>query len=274
MVVKEAGRMKHYTEAAKLAKLTFVEDKSKESYIDFKTGCVHYNTDEQLNDAIEKLVSQIKAKTEALAIKRLNEFLAAYPDEEQAELTEGISDADPTLTGYVDTVVKALKPLRDKATEICKKVNLKVTPYGKSGDVTFYWYGKEGIRLMVATSGGLAVLTVDESFRDWEAFHGHLVGRTPKPEIPLLLEVRRHTHAVKGYYTASEAPFCKDIEHGLRLVCDAINSGDVEKAAQDAFSQADPSLRSTTESINEEELDSAVLTESCDWFKVLDKLYS
>jgi hypothetical protein len=66
IVVKEAGRMKYINEASKLAKFRFVNETSKPSYIDFDEGCVHYNQQDQLNDAIESLVKQLRSKTESL----------------------------------------------------------------------------------------------------------------------------------------------------------------------------------------------------------------
>lgn len=66
VVVKEAGRMKYYSAAQKLAKMRFIKDTSKPSYIDFEANCVHHNTNEQLNATIESLVKQLKATNESL----------------------------------------------------------------------------------------------------------------------------------------------------------------------------------------------------------------
>ena len=66
IIVKEAGRMKYYNAASKLAKFRFVTDTSKPSYIDFEDNCVHYNKNEQLNQAIEQLVKCLTNKTESL----------------------------------------------------------------------------------------------------------------------------------------------------------------------------------------------------------------
>jgi hypothetical protein len=96
MVVEEAGRMKFYTEAKKLAKFRFVKDTSKDSYIDFEAGCVHYNTSEQLNAAVASLVDQLKAQHESLE-RTATEDADAWYDMEWDE-AEPEEDEKPALT--------------------------------------------------------------------------------------------------------------------------------------------------------------------------------
>lgn len=66
MIIKEAGKMGHINAAAKLAKFKFMEDKKNTSRIDFNNNTVYYNPDEQLNDAINKIVNELKSKQESL----------------------------------------------------------------------------------------------------------------------------------------------------------------------------------------------------------------
>lgn len=169
-------------------------------------------------------------------------------------LTEADSGFDDKLTGYITTIEKALAPIVTKAQEICKKVNLGRNIDGKSGDCTFCWYGKNGIQLFIAKGPYFVTLTVDENFKEWENLHAHLASQTPKPKLPLILKASGHYHALKGYYKASEGTFVqKEIGTELWLIVDAINKGDVAKAAEDAFKKADPSLSedSQNESLNE-----------------------
>lgn len=60
MVIEEAGHMKLYNAAAKLAKFDFVKELKKASYIDFENKVIHCNPDEQLRTQIKTIVGQLR----------------------------------------------------------------------------------------------------------------------------------------------------------------------------------------------------------------------
>ena len=60
MVIEEAGRMKLYNAAAKLAKFDFVKELKKSSYVDFENKVIHCNPDEQLHAQIKTIVDQLR----------------------------------------------------------------------------------------------------------------------------------------------------------------------------------------------------------------------
>jgi hypothetical protein len=117
IVVKEAGSMKHYNEAAKLAKFKFVVDTSKSSYIDFDANCVHYNTDEQLNEVIEELVKQLNSKTESLELEELEELFGLGKKAKKKYIV-GISAEDAGNVNVPKLASELSNILRDYADNV------------------------------------------------------------------------------------------------------------------------------------------------------------
>lgn len=117
IVVKETGRMQYYKEARQFAQLRLVKDTSKPSYIDFEDGCIHFNTNEQLNDAIETLVKQLKEKKESIETDNLEplEELFGFGSKKYKEnrYAVGITIPDEipgfNLTAYAKSVADIIR---------------------------------------------------------------------------------------------------------------------------------------------------------------------
>jgi hypothetical protein len=122
IVVQEAGRMKYYREAQKFAKLRFVNQTSESSYIDFEEGCVYYNKQEQLNDAIESLVKQLRSKTESLETaesEQLNEIFGLGKKSKKKRYIVGIT-ADTSRTVYTAELSDFIEKQLKKKAEVVK----------------------------------------------------------------------------------------------------------------------------------------------------------
>jgi hypothetical protein len=240
MVIVECGRMKLFNVANKLKNMRFVLDKSKPSWIDFEDNCVHYNTNEQLNDAIRSLEKQLQSKTESAHLSErypIPDELRPYNPVYNAP--ESRVEKETVLTGSIKTIVDTLKPIYLKARK--KKFNTASTKVSSSvGTYTLALSNEPSIRIILPVQGGYSlILKVDSNYRDWEDRLLHLASITPKPDIPLILETSRRPYALKGFYTQNEHNLTmKDYGKELETIVTLLKSSDINTAAEKIFNNA------------------------------------
>lgn len=207
IVVKEAGRLKQYRAAQKLAKMIFVKDNSEPTHIDKKSNTVYFNEKEQLEDSIKNLVTQLNAVTE--------DFENNKPQIKYSSV----------LTSQVAFISKTLLPVwkKAKAGLDIDLTKIKTT----QGEYTLYVSSMFGISIGAQLGNKRISLSAELDFNTWNRLMGHLQNTTIKPDIPLVLSIDGHYYPLKSVYTKNEEPVClremgKELEYLYKLL-DASN---------------------------------------------------
>lgn len=203
IVVKEAGRLKQYRAAQKLAKMIFVRDNSKPTHIDTKSNTVYFNEQEQLEDAIKNLVTQLNTVTE--------DFENNKPPVKYSSV----------LTSQVGFISDTLLPIwkKAKAGLDIDLTKIKTT----QGEYTLYVSSMFGISIGAQLANKRISLSVELDFNTWNRLMGHLQNTTVKPDLPLVLSIDGHYYPLKRVYTKNEEPVClremgKELEYLHKLL--------------------------------------------------------
>jgi hypothetical protein len=230
--MKQAQLLKYYKEAQQFAKMTFVEDKSEPSHIDFDTNTIHYNTGEQLDTAIEKFVQQLRSKKESLEEdmpERYRDYASVYnaPANKTAK--------DPELSGYIKTIESVLDPIYSKAKSISKSIQHEFK--SSHGSCTLY-VSKDKVRVELVPGALRITLVADKDWYDWEKYLGHHSYTTVKPGMPLMLSVNEKKYSLPKYYTENQHDIImKDYGKYLGYIAEVVKEGNFEKVVEDALNE-------------------------------------